>query len=62
MALKKNGGIVSVDFNVGKLDLSGIKVAGKRKKVESLSFSRGCCANISAQASSHRLFVILSCL
>ncbi|XP_047959831.1 protein Abitram-like isoform X2 [Salvia hispanica] len=32
VALKKNGGIVSVDFNVGKLDLSGIKVAGKRKK------------------------------
>ncbi|KAL1542877.1 protein Abitram [Salvia divinorum] len=32
VALKEKGGIVSVDFNVGKSDRSGIKVTGKRKK------------------------------
>ena len=39
VALKENGGIVSVDFNVGKSDRSGIKVTGKRKKVKSSPFS-----------------------
>ncbi|KAL8524176.1 hypothetical protein ACS0TY_013951 [Phlomoides rotata] len=33
LAFKDKGGIVSVDFNVGKSDRSGIKVTGKRKKV-----------------------------
>lgn len=37
VAFKDKGGIVSVDFNVGKSDRSGIKVTGKRKKVKSLS-------------------------
>lgn len=36
VAFKDKGGIVSVDFNVGKSDRSGIKVTGKRKKVGSL--------------------------
>lgn len=33
LAFKDKGGVVSVDFNVGKSDRSGIKVTGKRKKV-----------------------------
>lgn len=33
LAFKDKEGIVSVDFNVGKSDRSGIKVTGKRKKV-----------------------------
>ncbi|PIN07636.1 putative glycine cleavage system H protein [Handroanthus impetiginosus] len=32
VVFKDKGGIVSVDFNVGKADRSGIKVTGKRKK------------------------------
>ncbi|XP_050139064.1 uncharacterized protein LOC126615294 isoform X2 [Malus sylvestris] len=32
VALKEEGGITAVDFNVGKSDRSGIKVTGKRKK------------------------------
>lgn len=32
LAFKDEGGIISVDFNVGKTDRSGIKVTGKRKK------------------------------
>lgn len=32
VAFKDEGGITSVDFNVGKADRSGIKVTGKRKK------------------------------
>ncbi|CAA0831067.1 Single hybrid motif superfamily protein [Striga hermonthica] len=32
VAFKDNGGITSVDFNVGKSDRSEIKVTGKRKK------------------------------
>lgn len=32
VAFKDEGGITSVDFNVGKSDRSGIKVTGKRKK------------------------------
>lgn len=32
LAFKDKGGVVSVDFNVGKSDRSGIKVTGKRKK------------------------------
>ncbi|XP_047327808.1 protein Abitram [Impatiens glandulifera] len=32
LALKDDGGITAVDFNVGKSDRSGIKVTGKRKK------------------------------
>lgn len=32
MAFKDEGGVTSVDFNVGKSDRSGIKVTGKRKK------------------------------
>lgn len=36
VAFKDKGGIVSVDFNVGKSDRSGIKVTGKRKKVKFL--------------------------
>ncbi|KDP36883.1 hypothetical protein JCGZ_08174 [Jatropha curcas] len=32
MAFKDEGGISTVDFNVGKSDRSGIKVTGKRKK------------------------------
>lgn len=40
VAFKDKGGIVSVDFNVGKSDRSGIKVTGKRKKVKSLSTFR----------------------
>ncbi|KZV20121.1 protein Simiate [Dorcoceras hygrometricum] len=35
VAFKDEGGIVSVDFNVGKSDRSEIKVTGKRKKVHS---------------------------
>ncbi|CAN1315125.1 Protein Abitram [Linum perenne] len=31
-ALKDEGGITAVDFNVGKSDRSGMKVSGKRKK------------------------------
>lgn len=38
VAFKDKGGIVSVDFNVGKTDRSSIKVTGKRKKVNLLSF------------------------
>lgn len=33
VAFKDEGGVSSVDFNVGKSDRSGIKVTGKRKKV-----------------------------
>lgn len=33
LAFKDEGGLTSVDFNVGKSDRSGIKVTGKRKKV-----------------------------
>lgn len=40
VAFKDAGGIVSVDFNVGKSDRSGTKVTGKRKKVKSLSLFR----------------------
>ncbi|CAN0906157.1 Protein Abitram [Linum grandiflorum] len=32
VALKDEGGITAVDFNVGKSDRSGMKVSGKRKK------------------------------
>ncbi|WOG91488.1 hypothetical protein DCAR_0310737 [Daucus carota subsp. sativus] len=32
VAFKDEGGITSVDFNVGKSDRSGVKVTGKRKK------------------------------
>ncbi|CAH9095101.1 unnamed protein product [Cuscuta europaea] len=32
VAFKDEGGIIAVDFNVGKSDRSGIKVTGKRKK------------------------------
>jgi hypothetical protein len=32
-ALKEEGGITAVDFNVGKTDRSEIKVTGKRKRV-----------------------------
>ncbi|KAL3340789.1 hypothetical protein AABB24_029096, partial [Solanum stoloniferum] len=32
IAFKDEGGVTSVDFNVGKSDRSGIKVSGKRKK------------------------------
>ncbi|CAN4094019.1 unnamed protein product [Withania somnifera] len=32
IAFKDEGGVTSVDFNVGKSDRSGIKVTGKRKK------------------------------
>ncbi|KAI4336747.1 hypothetical protein L6164_015236 [Bauhinia variegata] len=32
IAFKDKGGIISVDFNVGKSDRSGLKVTGKRKK------------------------------
>lgn len=34
MAFKDKSGITAVDFNVGKSDRSGIKVTGKRKKVQ----------------------------
>ena len=34
VAFKDEGGITSVDFNVGKSDRSGVKVTGKRKKVQ----------------------------
>jgi len=33
LAFKDEGGVTAVDFNVGKSDRSGIKVTGKRKKV-----------------------------
>lgn len=36
VAFKDEGGVIAVDFNVGKADRSGIKVTGKRKKVISL--------------------------
>ncbi|KAK4348974.1 hypothetical protein RND71_031729 [Anisodus tanguticus] len=32
IAFKDEGGVTSVDFNVGKSDRSGLKVTGKRKK------------------------------
>ncbi|KAL7117571.1 hypothetical protein ACP275_03G079800 [Erythranthe tilingii] len=32
VAFKDEGGVTSIDFNVGKSDRSGIKVTGKRKK------------------------------
>ncbi|MCD9560052.1 hypothetical protein HAX54_018482 [Datura stramonium] len=32
IAFKDEGGVTSIDFNVGKSDRSGIKVTGKRKK------------------------------
>ncbi|CAI9117040.1 OLC1v1018352C2 [Oldenlandia corymbosa var. corymbosa] len=32
VAFKDEGGVIAVDFNVGKADRSGIKVTGKRKK------------------------------
>ena len=33
VALQAEGGVTSVDFNVGKSDRSEFKVTGKRKKV-----------------------------
>lgn len=33
IALKEEGGITAVDFNVGKSDRSEMKVTGKRKRV-----------------------------
>lgn len=36
VALKEEGGITAVDFNVGKTDRSEIKVTGKRKRVSLL--------------------------
>lgn len=33
VALKEEGGITAIDFNVGKTDRSEIKVTGKRKRV-----------------------------
>lgn len=33
VALKEEGGVVRVDFNVGKSDRSEMKVTGKRKRV-----------------------------
>lgn len=33
LAFKDEGGILAVDFNVGKSDRSTIKVTGKRKRV-----------------------------
>uniref|UniRef100_A0A2P2JIM6 Uncharacterized protein n=1 Tax=Rhizophora mucronata TaxID=61149 RepID=A0A2P2JIM6_RHIMU len=32
VVFKDEGGIIAVDFNVGKSDRAGIKVTGKRKK------------------------------
>ncbi|KAL5073844.1 hypothetical protein RYX36_012828 [Vicia faba] len=32
IAFKDEGGIISIDYNVGKSDRSGVKVTGKRKK------------------------------
>lgn len=37
VALQTEGGITSVDFNVGKSDRSEFKVSGKRKKVMKLA-------------------------
>ena len=33
VALKEEGGVTGVDFNVGKSDRSEMKVTGKRKRV-----------------------------
>lgn len=37
VALQGEGGVTSVDFNVGKSDRSEFKVTGKRKKVMKLA-------------------------
>lgn len=37
IAFKDEGGIIAVDFNVGKSDRSEVKVTGKRKKVPFLN-------------------------
>jgi hypothetical protein len=36
VALKEEGGVTAIDFNVGKTDRSEIKVTGKRKRVKGL--------------------------
>lgn len=33
VAFKDDGGVMEIDFNVGKSDRSSIKVTGKRKRV-----------------------------
>lgn len=38
IALKEEGGVTAVDFNVGKSDRSEMKVTGKRKRVCQLGF------------------------